>query len=75
MDKRDELIAEQQLKIRELERINAVYKKHVDEINSSIFCCGGPLNDNYYGYNKDQLKIFWRISNLSKSIDSQDIDD
>lgn len=33
-------------------------------INGILFCVGGPLNDNIYKYNKEQLKTFWRIKEL-----------
>jgi hypothetical protein len=67
MDKRDSLIAEQQLKIRDLEQEKDDYKKALIEINGLMYCCGGPLNDNYHGYNKEQLKIFFMIANLSNT--------
>jgi len=67
MDERDNLIAEQQLKIRELEQKKDGYQKSLIEINGLMYCCGGPLNDNYHGYNKDQLKLFFRIANLSNT--------
>jgi hypothetical protein len=65
MDEKDSLITEQQLKIRELEKVNDEYKKALKDINGLIYCCGGPLNDNYYKYNKEQLGIFVKIANLS----------
>ena len=29
---------------------------------------GGPLNDNYHQYNKDQLKIFWTIDRILNDV-------
>jgi len=33
-----------------------------------IYCIGGPLNDNVKGYTKDQLKTFWDIATILKSV-------
>lgn len=65
-EEKNDLIVEQQLKIRRLEKISSEYEKRLKEINSLLVCCGGPLNDNFDKYNKDQLKIFFNIDNLSR---------
>ncbi|MEE9214851.1 MAG: hypothetical protein V3U54_08675 [Thermodesulfobacteriota bacterium] len=39
--------------------------KAFSDIESIIYCIGGPLNDNVLRYNKKQLKTFWEISFIS----------
>jgi len=60
-----ELIGKQQLEIEEL-------KKQVKEsdncyklIRQKMVAIGGPLNDNYLGFNKDQLKFIQDIYYLA----------
>ena len=36
------------------------------EILSHIYCIGGPLNDNAFGYNKKQLTPFSKIALICK---------
>ena len=40
------------------------YKDNVKRVKNMLVSIGGPLNDNYHQYNKDQLKIFWTIYNI-----------
>ena len=40
------------------------YKDNVKLVKSMLVSIGGPLNDNYHQYNKDQLKIFWTIDRV-----------
>ena len=60
---KDELIAKQQIAIEELqerlERLDAA----IGNVQSMLTSVGGPLNDNFRGYTKDQLLIFWSIKN------------
>ena len=62
---RDILISEQQIDIRHLTEVNNKYKEALDEIHNLLVCCGGPLNDNFQQYSKEQLKIFFKIDSLS----------
>lgn len=64
MDKRDELIAKQALKIEELEIELAAYQEAESRIHNIIYRIGGPLNDNKLGYSKAQLLPFFQISEL-----------
>jgi hypothetical protein len=43
-------------------------KKSASSIHSMIYCIGGPLNDNVYGYSKEQMKIFWEIAGETECI-------
>lgn len=60
-DHRDTLIAEQQLKISLLEKKVESYKKACDNIIGSVYCIGGPLNDNCKQYTSAQMKDFLYI--------------
>ncbi len=57
----DKLIAQQALKIAELEEELAAYKEAAKNIHNEIFCIGGPLNDNVQQFTKKQMWIFSRI--------------
>ena len=57
-----ELIAKQALEIENLKEELASYKESLKTIRSYLYCMGGPLNDNAYQYNKDQLKVFFLIA-------------
>lgn len=61
VDSRDKLITEQQLRIRFLEQKVESYKEACNNIIGSIYCIGGPLNDNCKQYTKEQMKDFWYI--------------
>ena len=66
MDK-DKLIAQQALKIAELEEENREYLDANAEIYNIIFCIGGPLNDNKLGYTASQMVPFDKIAQLVSS--------
>lgn len=59
-----ELIAQQALKIAELEEKVKEYDAANKQINSIIFCIGGPLNDNILGYTHKQMVPFSEIAKL-----------
>jgi hypothetical protein len=61
------LIADQQLEIVKLKDIKNNYEKALNEINGLLYCCGGPLNDNFDKYTKEQLEIFFKIANLIRN--------
>lgn len=61
--KKDALIVDQALMIKKLKDENKEYQKSMRNINGMLVGIGGPLNDNKYGYNKEQLKIFFDIEN------------
>jgi hypothetical protein len=61
------LIADQQLEIVKLKDIKNSYEKALNEINGLLYCCGGPLNDNFDKYTKEQLEIFFKIANLIRN--------
>jgi len=44
------------------------YKDNVKLVKSMLVSIGGPLNDNYHQYNKDQLKIFWTIDRVLNDV-------
>lgn len=44
------------------------YKDNVKLVKSMLVSIGGPLNDNYHQYNKDQLKIFWTIDRILNDV-------
>lgn len=54
------LLIEAQFKIQE-------YKHRLSNIHDTIYCIGGPLNDNKLRYNKNQLKVFADIAAYSES--------
>lgn len=35
------------------------------EIHNLLYCIGGPLNDNVLGYTKQQLRVLFRIAELT----------
>lgn len=70
-EEKDLLIVEQQLKIRELEFLTKNYEKSLIDIQGLLYCCGGPLNDNFKGYSKEQLSIFFKIASLSKVVEER----
>ena len=61
----DKLIAQQALKIAELEEYMKHYENMTAEIHSIIFSCGGPLNDNKLGYTPSQMVPFDQIAKLT----------
>ncbi len=58
----DELVARQARRIAELEDKLAEYEKACDDIYSTIYCIGGPLNDNILCYTHAQMGNFYRIA-------------
>jgi len=44
--------------------LNEVLKK----IDSKMGCIGGPLNDNFHKYNKEQRKIFFEFRDMIDEI-------
>ena len=44
------------------------YKDNAKRVRNMLVCIGGPLNDNYHQYNKDQLKIFWTIDRILNDV-------
>lgn len=40
------------------------YKEAMDKIDKTLHCIGGPLNDNFLGYSREQLKPFFRIAEI-----------
>ena len=44
------------------------YKDNVKLVKSMLVSIGGPLNDNYHQYNKDQLKISWTIDRILNDV-------
>lgn len=59
-----ELIAIQARKIIEYEAEVAQYVDRIKKIQIGLICCGGPLNDNFLQYNKEQLKPFFKIQDI-----------
>ena len=56
----------------EVYKENYVLKKRIEEMESDfsdittiIYCVGGPLNDNAYGYTVKQLGPFGRIAKIA----------
>lgn len=60
-DKRDALIAEQQLLIREQKKELIAWRKSGENIRTIIYCVGGPLNDNKLNYTREQMGDFQKI--------------
>lgn len=58
----DELIARQALQIAELEEQLADRNKRLRDIDLTLHCIGGPLNDNALGYTAKQLGPFRQIA-------------
>ena len=59
---KDKLIAQQALKIAELEEYMKEYEEMTAAIHGIIFCIGGPLNDNILRYTHKQLVTFSEIA-------------
>lgn len=52
----------------ELEEKVKSYEQALNYISASIYCMGGPLNDNVHRYNNKQLNIFSNIASEIKSV-------
>jgi len=57
-----ELIARQALRIAELEEQLKDYSACLRDIDLTLHCIGGPLNDNVLMYSQKQLGVFHRIA-------------
>lgn len=66
-----ELIAEQQIELRQLKGRNRSLEKGMLDISAILYCIGGPLNDNKYNLNKEQLKDFIRIEEILSDFEEQ----
>ena len=55
------IIADQAIKIIKLERKKKELKEAISNIHGILFSIGGPLNDNFKQYSKEQLVTFTRI--------------
>lgn len=64
------LIAEQQLKISDMEKLINKYQTNFKSIYYLLYNVGAPLNDNLYKYNREQLKVFFDIAEIIR----EDID-
>lgn len=60
----NEIIGSYALKVYNLEKELQEYKYNAKRVKLLLTCIGGPLNDNYHGYNADQKKIFYQIENI-----------
>ena len=60
-----ELIAQQALKIANLEAEVARMTEDREAIQRIIYCIGGPLNDNKLGFTREQMAVFQRIADHS----------
>ena len=56
-----ELIARQAKQIEELRDELTWLWQGVHEARAHMICIGGPLNDNYLGFTKEQRAVFHRI--------------
>ena len=63
MDKRDTLIAEQQIQIRDLLNEKDETLEVLSAIYLSLVCIGGPLNDNVLNFDHKQRKFLHQIKN------------
>ena len=61
----DELIAKQALEIAELRVKVADHERRLRDIDLTLHCIGGPLNDNVLGYTPKQLGPFRRMAELA----------
>lgn len=67
-----ELIAKQQLEIENL-KIRLEWAR--EDMRMILVCCGGPLNDNYLQYTKDQRAPLHEILRLAEAGDHEDFGD
>lgn len=58
---REKALAEYARRSLEFEGQIKEMKEAFRNIDSMLYSIGGPLNDNVHRYNKNQLKIFFRI--------------
>lgn len=62
-----ELIAKQAREIAELREYREGAQEAFKTIVNNCVCIGGPLNDNFLRYSKEQLAVFYRIEGEAKS--------
>lgn len=63
-----QVIARQAKRIEEMrDRLKAA-NEAAGKIHMQIYGCGGPLNDNVDGFDKEQMKVFFRIAEELKRI-------
>jgi len=63
------IIADQAIKIIKLERKKKELKEAISNIHGILFSIGGPLNDNFKQYSKEQLVTFTRIYQEIQGVD------
>jgi len=63
------IIANQAIKIIKLERKKKELKEAISNIHGILFSIGGPLNDNFKQYSKEQLVTFTRIYQEIQGVD------
>ena len=63
------IIANQAIKIIKLERKKKELKEAIFNIHGILFSIGGPLNDNFKQYSKEQLVTFTRIYQEIQGVD------
>jgi hypothetical protein len=57
-----EFIGKQQLKIEEMRALLTQSAAAFESIRGTIYCIGGPLNDNKLRYTREQMGDFGRIA-------------
>lgn len=60
----EELIALEARKIIELDANILQAEGRLRRIKMQLICIGGPLNDNFLQYSKEQLKPFFKIQDI-----------
>ncbi|HQK38559.1 MAG TPA: hypothetical protein PLO52_00415 [Flavobacterium alvei] len=66
--KSNDLIAEQQIEIRDLKNILKEHRECFQDISNMMFCIGGPLNDNIAQFTKEQRRYFHEIKNNCEAV-------
>jgi hypothetical protein len=66
--KKNKLIVEQILAIKELEKTVLSLKAVIDAAEMQIVCIGGPLNDNVRQYNKEQMQEWGKVLKILQTI-------
>lgn len=64
MSKKDKLFIKQAIKIDELENQLANSDKKLNKIYTMLVSIGGPLNDNKFGFTKEQMTVFEQIERI-----------
>lgn len=68
LEKRDKLIAAQQLEIADMKRIIENAVQQADMIQRLTVCIGGPLNDNVKRYTHDQMRDWQQVLDYARAI-------